>query len=214
MAGFRLELPLLVASIFALQWVPLSVHAGENAEGDTITLARCGITFSKPSNWFVAKPGMVEENIKKLDHEKESIDRILASSRGGIPLASFYKYDPRITPGVIPTINMLGMPNGTKTFDAFRSSINASSESLKSMLQNYVVKIPISERALAGQRVLWFSGEFDLSSGDGSTYKVSNTNYVLPCGKIFIQISMSEALPTTDNQAFVDFIGSFKPAQP
>jgi hypothetical protein len=183
-------------------------------EGEPVKLERYGVSFRAPKNWFVPERSKIVENIRKLDSEKEDISAILASHRGSITIATYLRHDPRGHAGMIPTINVLGRSNPHSTFEAFRKMIAASSVSVGSVLRNYVVKASPAERTLAGRRVVVFAAEYDISTAAGADYRVSSTTYAIPCGEIFLQISMSESIPAKQSQVFERFIGSFAFKEP
>lgn len=180
----------------------------------SVNLERYGVSFRAPNGWFVSRHEKIAENIRKLDGAKEDIRSILASHHGSIVVATYSRYDPRGRAGVIPTINVLGRSNPHNTFEAFRDMIGANAHSMRSVLRNYVLKAAPTERTLAGRRVVDFTAEFEISTEKGGSYTVSSTTYAIPCGDIFLQVSMSESLPAKHSKVFEHFMGSFSFKEP
>lgn len=179
-------------------------------ESKPVVLERFGVSFRGPGGWFTPDRETMIENIRKLDSSKEDVAAILATLRRSIPLATYLKHDPRGHAGMIPTINVIGRPNPHTTFEVFRDAIAAQSHSIGSTLWNYQVTTPAAERDLEGRRVVSFVAEFDLARQGGENYRVSSTTYAIPCGEIFLQISMSEAIPAKHGAIFGQFISSFR----
>lgn len=194
--------------------IPSAVLCGAGAKEETIKLERYGISFRAPSGWFVPEREKIVENIRKLDSEKEDIRAILASHRGSIAIATYLRHDPRGQTGMIPTINVIGRPNPHKTFEMFRDMIAASAASLGSALRNYSIKAPPAESSVAGRRAVALTAEYDISAAGGNTSRVAGTTYAIPCGDIFLQISMSESLPAKHSDIFDRFIKSFAFKEP
>ncbi len=188
------------------------IHLSDGAsddQGKVTKLQRFGVSFRPPADWFVPDRDKIADNIRKLDSEKENISAILASHRGSIALATFLKHDPRGRAEMIPTINVLGRPNPHGTFDQFRTMIAASATSLGAALRNYVLKSAPADRSLGGRRVVMFAAEYDIGTAGGDTHRVASTTCAIPCGDIFLQVSMSESLPAKHSEVFQGFIESF-----
>jgi hypothetical protein len=177
--------------------------------GKPVELTRFGVAFRGPKDWFTPDPQKLVENLRKFDIEKENLDKILTSHRGSITVATYLKHDPRGHQGVIPTINVIGRRNPDKTFDQFRQTIATSAQSMASVLQNFVVKTEPAERTLSGRRVVFFAAEYDVSIKNGGTHKVATTTYAIPCGDIFLQVSMIDTVPIKHAELFGSFIHSF-----
>ena len=178
-------------------------------ESKPVVIERFGVSFRGPRGWFTPQREAMIENIRKLDSSKEDVAAILATLRGSIQLATYLKHDQRGHAGMIPTINVIGRPNPHTTFELFRDAIAAQSRAIGSTLRNYQVTTPAAERDLAGQRGVSFVAEFDLARPGGENYRVSSTTYAIPRGEIFLQISMSEAIPVKTGAIFNEFINSF-----
>jgi hypothetical protein len=200
-----------VGATILIAFAPLHRASGK---AETITLERYGASFRAPSGWFVSDREKITENIKKLDSEKEDVRAILASHRGSIAIGTYLRHDPRGQTGMIPTINVIGRPNPHKTFEAFRDTIAASAGSLGSALRNYSVKSPPAEVSVGGRRAVAFTAEYDISAAGGNTSRVQGTTYAIPCGDIFLQVSMSESLPAKHAEVFDRFIKSFSFKEP
>ena len=178
-------------------------------ESEPVVLERFGVSFRSPRGWFTPQRETMIDNIRKLDSDKENIAAILATQRGSLPLASYLKHDPRGHAGMIPTINVIGRPNPHNAFEVFRDAVAAQSRLIGATLRNYQVTTPVTERDVSGRRVVYFVAEFDLAREAGDSYRVSSTTYTIPCGEIFLQISMSEAMPVKHGAIFDQFINSF-----
>ena len=213
----RSTIKLLIFALAALiQSTPIWGGERTDLADKPVELARFGVVFHGPRDWYTPDPDVILDNLRKLDSEKENLREILASHGRSMVIATYLKHDPRRHQGMVPTINVLGIASSHKTFDHFRAMIAASARSIGSVLQNYVVKTEPTERILAGRRVVFFVAEYDISTRDGVTRRVSGTTYAIPCGEIFLQVSMSESLPVKHSELFASFINSFtfkKPGQ-
>ena len=203
------QTPIKLACLAAALSISAAALCAASAKEEAIELQRYGVSFRAPAGWFVPEPGKIAENLKKLDSEKENIAAFLASHRRSTVIATYLRHDPRGQTGMVPTINVLALPNPHKTFEAFRDAIAASAASLGSALRSYSVKSPPAETSVSGRRAVAFRAEYAISAANGTTSTVSGTTYAIPCGEIFLQISMSESLPAKHNDVFDSFIKSF-----
>ena len=178
-------------------------------ENKRVEIGRFGVSFRAPRGWFNPQPEVMIDNIRKLDSGKEDIAAILGTNRGSLLVATYLKHNPRGHVGMIPTINVIGRPNPHNSFDGFREGVAAQSLAIGSTLRNYQVITPVSERDIAGRHVVYFAAEFDLSRQGGENYRISSTTYAIPCGELFLQISMSESMPVKHRAIFDEFISSF-----
>ena len=197
------------ATVLLIQAAPLRAGDAKSSKENSVKLDRYGVSFRAPSGWFLPEHEKIAENIRKLDSEKEDIRSIMASNRGSIVVATYSRYNPRGRAGLIPTINVLGKPNPHNTLDVFRDMIEASAQSMGSVLRNDVLKVAPTQRNLNGRRVINFTAEYDLSTEEGGNYRVWSTTYAIPCRDIFLQVSMNESLPAGHSAVFERFIGSF-----
>lgn len=208
---------LFVAGVAALAFTHARpAHAAESkkAGGEVVSVGRCGASFRPPQNWFVNDPKKIEANVRRLADELEDVAAVLSSHRGSIEIASYAKHDPRGHSGLIPTINVLGRANPHKSFGPFTEMIRASSTAIGATLRNYVITTDVTERTIAGQRVLFFVAEFDLTMNNVGSFRVSSTTYAIPCGEMFLQVSMSESMPAKHGHVFASFIDPFSFKQP
>lgn len=196
--------------VFFSALLATDVKSEQGNARDEVVLKDLGIRFIKPSGWFAANSDAIKDNLRKLDGAREDIQRILDSHRGSIALGSYMEKDPRKTPGIIPTINVLGRTNQSQDFAAFRAHIDQSNKALKGILRNYRVITELSEKGIGGRRVVFFVARFDLSLADGTTHEVINITYGIPFDGLFLQISMSEEFPARSTVQFDRFIESFR----
>lgn len=194
--------------------VPAVCRSNGKSGEDLVTLQRYGVTFRAPRGWFASEPKNMRENIRKLDATKENVPAILATDRGSTVVATYAQHDPHTQFGVVPTINVLALPNPNKTFENFRGAIVASCTSMTSLLRNSVVKVNPTERDVGGRKSVHFSIEYDLSVADGETHRVTSAIYAIPCGDAFLQVAMVEGLPATQTNVFERFIASFAFQEP
>ena len=208
------QMPIKLVCLAAALSISSATSLGAIAKEETIELQRYGVSFRAPAGWFVPEPGKITENLKKLDSEKENIAAFLASHRRSTVIATYLRHDPRGQTGMIPTINVLALPNPHRTFEAFRDAVAASAASLGSALRSYSVKSPPAETSLSGRRAVAFRAEYEISAANGTTATMSGTTYAIPCGEMFLQISMTESLPAKHTGVFDQFIKSFAFKEP
>ena len=179
-----------------------------------VVLQRYGVSFKPPRGWFTPSREKIVENIEKLDRDLENLQAILATQRGSLVLATYLKEDPRGVAGMVPTINLIARPNPHREFERFRAGIEQQANSIGGVLRNHVIRTAPQEQTVGGRRVMQFVSEFELATAAGGSYNVTSTTYAIPCGEIFLQVSMNEGLPVKQAGVFDEFISSFRFDEP
>ena len=171
-----------------------------------VVLQRYGVSFKPPRGWFTPSRDKIVENIKKLAGDTQDVQAILATHRGSIAVATYLKEDPRHVAGMVPTINVIARPNPHREFEGFRAAIEEQAKNIGGVLRNHVLKTAPAEQNVGGRRVMSFESEFTLATAAGGSYNVTSTTYAIPCGEIFLQVSMNEGLPVKQAGVFDEFI--------
>jgi len=201
----------LITSLLMISVATFGVDTNRNKlSKEKVKITSLGVSFNKPNKWFNLNQNAVIENLKKFDTTKENVAEILATTKNSVPVGSFYKSDPRTTPGVIPTINVSINKNTTKTSADFNKMLKSSCYSMSRMLNNFKLIKDLSSTSIGGRQSLYFVAEFDLHAADKSKYHIRSTTYAIPFKDAFIQISMSEESPVSNNKLFSKFIKSFE----
>jgi hypothetical protein len=137
----------------------------------------------------------------------ESEKQALLSPQG-LVLHSFHKYDPKTTAGPIPTINVLALPNGTKSDKEFLMALKSSFERRQSLLPDFAYEVEprlIKSGALSAVEMIV---RFALPTRDGSKVSVRARTLAIPVGSALIQFSFTEPTTESNDKVYAAFEGS------
>lgn len=187
---------------------------GANASADDrrVEIAACDFSFVPPPGWVRMEQSSAIDNLtQRLDATREDLATILASHRKALDLISYVQQDPKGYRGIVPTIKVTVLPNEARDFATFKKSIDASLRNqVSDVLRNVRITREPTEISLSGRPVVDFEMQYDLSTTDGSGYRITTDAYAVPCREVFLQITMIQALPAGQRQVFDEFVSSFR----
>lgn len=149
-------------------------------------------SIQEPRKWFIAGNKELNDNLKKIEMTEDELAKLLKTNNNSILLGAFYKYNPKTTSGLIPTIQINVRPNNTKDFEGFRLGLNNSAMSLKQYFSDFEFIENLKEIEVSNIKSLYFIGKFTLQTQDGQTMKVRSRTYAIPYKNYFFQINFTD----------------------
>jgi len=190
------KIALLLCLLFSLSAVAL----GQKIFKDE----RYGFSMQEPENWMTGDKKMITENLGKLKLDEDELAKLIKSSNGSYLLTSFYKYDPKTHAGVIPTIQINVRTNPTKTFEQFSAVMNNSMGSLQRIFNDFSFVKKLEATELNGAKALYFVGTYTLTIKGNESTKVRVSNYSIPYGNYFFQVSFINELAVDEDVKLFD----------
>ena len=155
-----------------------------------VTFAGLGVSFEAPAGWF-SVPLDFDANLKKTGLTNDERRRILAGPRGTL-IASFQKYDPSKTAGLIPTVNVIVLPldlkNPKHLLPALRQLTDAGGKTLADF--SYLVEPRWVKTA--GVDAVEFVVTFNMPMPDGTKTRVRARTLAIPSSGRLLQVSFTE----------------------
>ena len=172
---------LFVFLILTLPLVGISQKTVETPEG---------LSFEKPSNWIEGNLETRTASIKRITFNKEDRARLLANEKSSGIVAILYREDPKVTPGIIPTIQVILRPKGANmSFDQFKKAM--SDPKPMAALEEFTFVGDPSTIEISGVKTVVLNATFKLRRGE-RVYSIRSRTYAIPRLDYFIQISMSD----------------------
>lgn len=170
-----------------------------------------GFSIAIPSEWIAASNNDILENLKKMDVSDENLVKMINDHNGSLLLTSFYKYDPKTTAGLIPTIQVNVRANPTPTFDYFESMIVQSAEGFKNHFKDFTYAEEPTVIEVGGMKAVYFIGKFSMPTQNGQTLKVRSRTYAVPKGSYFFQMNFTDGQTKEDcSELFETLVKSIK----
>lgn len=189
--------------------VPVGADTTRNPlEENRVEIRGLGVFFRPIAGWHLLGQQALIKNLARYEFTEDELRRILSTHSGSRTVASFVRDDPRITSGIIPTINIIANPSRDTSEAAIRAASHAVIDMLRHTTHDVEVVEDITELTVSDMKAYRFMIEFGLTMPDGTTARISNQTYVLPRDGVLLQISMSEAIPTEMSDAFAAFINA------
>lgn len=197
---FNLRSSLFVIVVLALPMSGISQRAAEAPDG---------LSFEKPPNWIEGSLETRTASISRFTFNKEDRARLLANEKSSGVVAVFYRDDPKVTPGIIPTIQVILRPKGAKmSFDQFRKAV--LDPKIMAVLEEFTFLGDATTIEVSGVNAVQFNATFKVRRGE-KAYAIRSRTYAIPRADYFIQISMSdEDDDGWTEKEFTNFISSVR----
>lgn len=168
-----------------------------------------GFSFEKPTNWFEGDIAVRAANLKRFTFDRDDMAKLLANEKSSGIVAIFYKDDPKRTPGIIPTIQVILRPKSAKmSFDQFKGAV--SNPKPFEAFEDFAFSGAATAIDISGVRSVMLNATFKLRRED-RVYSIRSRTYAIPRTDYFIQISMSdEDDEGWTEEEFADFISSVR----
>lgn len=184
-------------NLFILFWILLSVSLlfGQQSRSNK----KFGFSMSEPKGWIATTNEELKGNLDNFDIDEKKLEEMLKTSNKAILISAFSKYDPEEKEGLIPKIQVDLMPNKTKNFDQFKTSITRSAEKMKSYFSEYEFIQPPTEIDISGIKSMFHIVMFSIKMTDGTLLKVRARVYAIPYKSYFFQVNMVDGQIEEDN---------------
>ncbi|MGI8670508.1 MAG: hypothetical protein ACR2J3_11800 [Aridibacter sp.] len=190
--------------LFALLTLLFGCQQTTSQHKETLKNREYGFYMQEPKDWIVGDNKDIAKNINKFDFDDEKFKRMMQTEKGNILLKSYYKYNPKTTAGIIPTIIINLRKNDTKNFEQFKNSISKSAVSFKQYFSDFEFTEEPQEVEISGIRSVFFSGKFSLKKKDGEVLQAKNRTYAIPVEDYFYQVNFSDGQNGEDSTALFD----------
>jgi hypothetical protein len=167
--------------------------------------------MQSPIKWNQATNTLIQENLDKFDVNEENLQKILRNNKGSIFLTSYYKYDPKTHPGLIPTIQINVRQKPDINFEQFKMLMVQSAKGFSTVFSDFSYITAPTEIEIDGIRSVYFIGKFTMKTQDGEEMKVRSRTYAIPNKNYFYQLNFTDGQTGEDcNQEFDAIIQTIK----
>ena len=173
---------------------------------EAIEIEDLGFSFHPIRGWHVGGGQALVKNFDQYELDEAELNRILATRKGSRTIASFMRNDPRVTPGVIPTVNVVANPAQDTSEAAVKAAASAVVESLRRVAEDVKVVEEVAPVSISESTAYGFVVEFGVKPKEGALATIRSRTYVIPRGVVLLQVSMSEAIPAQESATFDAFL--------
>lgn len=167
------------------------------------------LTFEKPPNWFEGDNELRTANLKKYEFSKANLAKLSANEKSSGVVAVFYRDNPKNTPGIIPTIQVILRPkSSTMNFDQFKKAV--SNTAIFAALEDFSLSEDVAVVDVSGVKSVLMNATFKLRR-EATAFAIRTRTYAIPRSDYFIQISMSDENDGDwTEKEFSDFISTIQ----
>ena len=171
----------------------------------TFEIKKFGFSMQEPEGWIETDSISLKENLENFEFDDEKkFAEMLKTSNKAILLKTYHKYNLDEKEGLIPKIQIDVLPNPTKDYNHFKSSITSSAGGLKKYFDDYeFIKEP-TEVTISGIKSVMHINKFSIKMQDGQILKVRARVYAIPYKTYFFQVNMVDGQTEEDNSAVFD----------
>lgn len=184
--------------------VSLETFAAEPSPSGRVEIAGLGISFDAPAGWFNV-PIDLAENLKRSGLSAEERRRLLMSSKRGVVLSSFQKYDPKKTAGPIPTVNVLALPFNAKQSKQLLTSVRRSMDEGSKSLPSFAYLLEPRWVKAAGIDSVEVVVQYNIPLPGGTAALIRARTLVIPAGAQLFQVSFTEPASENNDLAYQAF---------
>lgn len=165
---------------------------------DTFVNKQYGFAMQEPKDWILTNKAALKDNLTKFEINDAALAKLLKDNNGTILLAAYYKYDPSIKSGLIPTIQIQVRSKSPSTYKEFEQQILRSAEQFKKVFDKYETIGEPREVEISGLRTLLIVGKFNIKMNDGQILKVRSRTYTIPLKTYFFQLNFTDGYEEED----------------
>ncbi len=151
-----------------------------------------GFEIQEPKNWIEANNKELLKNLEKFEITDESLKKLIDDNKGSLLLNSFYKYNPKTHPGIIPTIQINVRQKNGNDFEGFKYAIIQSAKGFKKYFEDFEYITEPTEIEISGIKCVFFVGKFTMNTQGGSELKVRSRTYAIPYKDYFFQVNFTD----------------------
>ena len=147
-------------------------------------------SYWTPKSWFSGGKKLLHDNINKYKFNHEQVEQLVNDVKTSKVLGIYYKYDPNVHYGLIPTIKVYIRQNQSENFEDFLISMKRGIEDAKSFTTNFKY-IDSPSTILIGQRKAFYaSSTYSLKVQTGEMATVRTKFVGIPFGSKFLYITL------------------------
>ena len=157
------------------------------ADENTYSKPTIGLKITKPESWHWTTAAEVQENLERVQHNDESLDKLI-KSRATAPLVAMTKYkepfddlNPSVKLNVKPLVPSLSADDPVKILEICMTPFSKAFADMK------VVTKP-KETELAGLKAAYTCIDYTLVTADGQEFPTRSRMWIVPRGKMFFMI--------------------------
>jgi transposase len=139
-----------------------------------------------PKSWFSGDKKLLRDNIHNYKFTQDQMDQLVNDINTSTVLGIYYKYDPKVHQGLVPTMKFYIRQNHSDDFDGFFLSMKNGIENVKPLVTNFkYVDNPMT--VLIGQRKAFYaSSTYNLKVQTGEVASVRTRFIGIPLGKKYL----------------------------
>ena len=168
------------------------------------------LLYWTPSSWFSGDKKLLHDNINNYRFSKSQLEQLVNDFNGSTILGVYYKYDPKIHYGLVPTMKFYIRQNNTTSFEKFFLSVKKEIESVKSQVTNFKY-IDTAQTILIGNRKAFYaSSTYNLNVQTGEVASVRTKFVCIPFDRKYLYVTLIDNEKEDCGGLFKDVIDKIK----
>ena len=168
------------------------------------------VSFWTPASWFSGDKKSLCDNLNNYSFNKDQINQLVNDINTSTVLGVFYKYDPKVHYGLIPTMKFYLRQNKINDFEQFFASAKNEIESIKSKVLNFKY-VDSPKTIIVGQRKAFYaSSSYNLNISTGEIANVRTKFVFISIGKQYLYATLIDNDKEDCSQLYEEVINKIK----
>lgn len=163
-----------------------------------------------PPSWFSGDKKFLHDNLKNYKFSKEQINQLVNDINNYTELGVYYKYNPKVHAGLVPTIKFYIRQNNINDFEKFFASIKNEIESVKSLVLNFRYIDTPKTIFIGQQKAFYASSTYNLKAQTGEVVNVRTKFVCIPLGKKYLYMTFIDNDKDDCSDLFTEVINKIK----
>jgi len=147
-------------------------------------------SYWTPPSWFSGDKEMLQNNINNYQFSKHQLEQLVNDVNASTLLGIYYKFDPKVHYGLVPTIKFYIRQNYYNNFEKFFLSEKKEIESVKSQVTNFKY-VDTAQTILIGKRKAFYaSSTYNLNVQTGEVASVRTKFVCIPFDKKYLYVTL------------------------
>lgn len=168
------------------------------------------VSYWTPPSWFSGDKKLLHDNIHNYKFSQDQISQLVNDLNASKVLGVYYKYDPKVHHGLVPTIKVYIRHNQSENFDDFFLSLKNGIESVKSLVTNFKYIENPTTVSIGQRKAFYASSTYELKVQTGEAASVRTKFVGIPFGREYLYVTLLDNESEDCAELFKDVVDRIK----
>ena len=148
------------------------------------------ISYWTPKSWFSGDKKLLRSNIDNYKFTPDQINELVNDIKTSTVLGIYYKYDPKVFHGLVPTMKFYLKQNQSENFDDFFLALKNGIESAKPLVTDFKYIDNPTTIQIGERKAFYASSTYILKVQTGETPIVRTKFIGIPFGRKYLYVTL------------------------